>query len=185
MLWRAVGHRTGRFRRWSRWLFRCGFDPRGGRFCVVLRKTAMFVFAARSATTGLVASGWWIGGGSHQNECTATAIAIGDSVVRGTDRVDPLFRLSLRPVSGTVVSDWLLGSLMLQCVTGVIEWTLSRSQTAETTRSPRRRDRRRDLQCGVVVPRTGAGDACGRVDSARRPSAVSARPACPGRPCRA
>ena len=62
---------------------------------------------------------------------------------------------------------------------------VSRHQTAETTRWPRRRDRRHDLRCGAVVPRTGVGDACGRVDSARQPFAVSARSACPGRPCRA
>ena len=70
---RAFRHRAGSLGRWSRWLFRCGFGPGGGRFCVVLRKTAMFVLAARSATTGLVASWGWTGLSSHYDECTAPA----------------------------------------------------------------------------------------------------------------
>ena len=70
---RAFRHRAGSLGRWSRWLFRCGLGPCGGRFCVVLRKTAMFVFAARCATTGLVASWGWTGLSSHYDECPAPA----------------------------------------------------------------------------------------------------------------
>ena len=62
--WRAFWPQTGRLGRWN-WCFRCDFGPCRSRLCVVLPKTAMFVFAARSATTRLVASWSCTGLSSH------------------------------------------------------------------------------------------------------------------------
>jgi hypothetical protein len=45
--------------------FCCGFGPCGSRLCVVLLETAMFVFAARAAMTGLVAPRSCTGRSSH------------------------------------------------------------------------------------------------------------------------
>jgi hypothetical protein len=54
VFWCTCLNRRGRIRRSSS-RFRCGFGPCGSRLCVVLFQTAMFVFAAGTAMTELVA----------------------------------------------------------------------------------------------------------------------------------
>jgi hypothetical protein len=62
---RAFGLRVGSLGR-RNWCFRCGLGPCGSGLGLVLRKTALLVFAARSATTGLVTSWPRVGLSSHQ-----------------------------------------------------------------------------------------------------------------------
>ena len=63
-LWFSCGRRGGRLRRSSS-RFCCGFGPCGSRLGVVLLETAMFVFTARAAMTGLVAPRSCTGRSSH------------------------------------------------------------------------------------------------------------------------
>ena len=69
VLWCSRGRRRGRLRRFNS-RFCCDFGPCGSRLPVVLLETAMLVFAARAAMTGLVAPRSCRGRSSHKKECT-------------------------------------------------------------------------------------------------------------------
>ena len=71
--WSSCGSRRGHLGRLSR-RFCCGAGPCCRRLSVVLLETAVFVFAARAAMTGLVAPRSCTRRNSHKRKCTAPCI---------------------------------------------------------------------------------------------------------------
>jgi hypothetical protein len=71
-LWRSLWCRRGCVHTPSR-LVVCRCRPCRGRFCFVLRETALFVFAAGAARTGIVAPWSCFGRSSHRRECNVSS----------------------------------------------------------------------------------------------------------------